>query len=309
LTGGPPTAGSIDEQDEWELIAAPVQDAFYPPRQIQVQHGIPAVADTGPFNLQYFLNFLMTGPNHQQHNAALKWCRDTTETAGDQQFQFDTTGSYWVPAVVHGKGEEYDFDIEGDGKQWRWQEMVAHMDERSMQMVLQGLPSEDTLLANWADAGGHHITGCRIQNCQSYDVKRTAAAKKHAAKMMRQGAAVAAYDLGTTAGQFAELGIASVEAKQIWDFVLVRNDGSEVFLHPNWKGGKITCFLVDAASCTPPPDPELPRSGQTGPFWYFKDKAATHTLRFDTRKTPTAKAKAKATVHPPQAKAKAEGSA
>jgi hypothetical protein len=104
-------------------------------------------------------------------------------------------------------------------------------------------------------------------------------------------------------------GIVSAQVKQAWDFVLVRNDGSQVFLHPNWKGGKITCFLVDAASCTPPPDPELPRSGQTGPFWYFKDKAATHTLRFDIRKTPTAKAKAKATVHPPQAKAKAEGSA
>ena len=86
--------------------------------------------------------------------------------------------NYFVPKVEHLKGEEYAFNKAGYGNDWTWQEMVANMDEKSIQMVLQGLPSDDILFANWADAGGHHITGCRIQNCQSYDVKQTNAAKK-----------------------------------------------------------------------------------------------------------------------------------
>ena len=293
LTGGPPTAGSIDEPDEWELVAKPVQDASYPPQQTPVQHPwFPAVAETGPFDLQYFSNFEMSETSsHQQHNAALKFFRDTTEAEGGLQLVFDNTCPYWVPRVQHFKGEDYAFHTDGWGNDWTWQEMVANMDEKSIQMVLQGLPSDEVLVANWADAGGHSLTGCRIQSYQSYDVKRANAAKKKAAEAKRQGAAVAAYDPDTTVGQFAELGIVSAARKQVWDFVLVRDDGSQVFLHPNWRGGTFKCFLVDAGSCTPLPDHEVPRSGKTGPFKKFKDKAATHTLRFDCEKNAAAKAK------------------
>ena len=102
---------------------------------------------------------------------------------GAQCFVFSNTDSHSVAEIVHDAGGPgYHFNEGGVATQWRWQEMVAHLDEKSMQMVLQGLPSDDILLANWADAGGGHIVSCRIQRYEKYDVKRQAAAKVTAAK-------------------------------------------------------------------------------------------------------------------------------
>ena len=58
----------------------------------------------------------------------------------------------------------------------------------------------------------------------------------------------------------------------IWDFVLVRDDGSEVSLHPNYSDTKIQCYSIGADVA----DHELPASGLggtsgRGTFRYFKN--------------------------------------
>ena len=74
----------------------------------------------------------------------------------------------------------------------------------------------------------------------------------------------------------------------IWDFIVVRDDGSAIRLHPNWSNTKVETFGV-------PPgldDFEIPRSGiggTSGPgtFKYFKNKNLQSVLRFDSSKAPT----------------------
>ena len=73
----------------------------------------------------------------------------------------------------------------------------------------------------------------------------------------------------------------------IWDFIVVRDDGSAIRLHPNWSNTKVESF--DA-----PPgleDFEVPASGlggTSGPgtFKYFKSKNTTRIVRFDASKVP-----------------------
>ena len=66
----------------------------------------------------------------------------------------------------------------------------------------------------------------------------------------------------------------------IWDFMVVVDDGTEVYLHPNWSNPKTQCYRE-----RPTPDHELPASGMgvtSGPvtFKYLKLKHVEEELRF-----------------------------
>ena len=121
--------------------------------------------------------------------------------------------------------------------------MVAQMDEHSMRMLVQGLD----------DAGrSRGLVSCRLQKTDRYDHKR-----HHAA--------------GTGAGG---------EMLFVWDFVLVCEDGTQVFIHPNYSNTKIEFYRG-----VPEQDHEIPRSGlggTSGPgtFKHFKNKHIQATLRF-----------------------------
>ena len=117
------------------------------------------------------------------------------------------------------KGPLFHF-IENDGNMtpWRWQEMVAQMDEYSKQMVLQGLP--DTRAASFESTAlkvsdrSRGLVSCRVQRIDKYDH-----ARHHAAK--------------------AKANAAPQHMLLRWDFVVVTEDGTEVFLHPNYSNTKI----------------------------------------------------------------------
>ena len=66
----------------------------------------------------------------------------------------------------------------------------------------------------------------------------------------------------------------------IWDFQLLREDGSEVYLHPNYSDPK-----VDSYEGAPSADTSVPRSGlggTSGPgtFKHFKNKHVQKVLKF-----------------------------
>ena len=81
--------------------------------------------------------------------------------------------------------------------------MVAQMDEHSMYEVVVCDPDRS-----------RGLVGCRIQKTNRYDYERQKAqGKKYKGPM-----------------------------PYIWDFVVVRDDGTQVFLHPKYANKKIACF-------------------------------------------------------------------
>ena len=227
-----------------------------------------AVADTNfaeavIFNKAFFDEFEMDKTqSYKWHNAALKWFREMLEREDRTSMTFSNTHAHPVAELVHDeKGPLFHFnEDDGNTTPWRWQEMVAHLDEYSMQMVLQGLPDdvgrldfESTALKVSDRSRG--LVSCRIQRIDKYDH-----ARHHAAK--------------------AKAKAAPQNMLLRWDFVVVTEDGTEVFLHPNYSNTKIECSKHMAT-----PDHEIPRTGlggTSGPgtFQYFQNKAVQHLLRF-----------------------------
>ena len=84
----------------------------------------------------------------------------------------------------------------------------------------------------------------------------------------------------------------------VWDFALRRDDGTELFLHPNWNDTNIACYSANAYDL----DIELPNSGMggtsgAGTFKYFKDKKTERTMKFDIKPKAKGKGKGKGKVN------------
>ena len=75
------------------------------------------------------------------------------------------------------------------------------------------------------------------------------------------------------------------EKKYVWNFVLERDDGTLVSLHPNFSYTKVSCQFGGWCS----DDGERPKSGKggtsgKGTYRYFINKHEDVTLRFGARK-------------------------
>ena len=210
------------------------------------QEGRDSRERSAVFDLAFFRELQVTR-GYKQHNVALKWFRDSLEVQGVDSFTFSNVDAHAVPAIVHNKGPLYTFD-EQNASPWKWQEMVAQLDAESMGMLVEGLKGSGTDCANRSRG----IVSCRIQKTDRYDHKRHHALKHE----------------GHT------------EMLMIWDFVLVRDDGSQIFLHPNYTTTKFSGFVGPSLT-----DCEIPRTGLggtsgRGTYKYFKDKLHEFTLRF-----------------------------
>ena len=90
----------------------------------------------------------------------------------------------------------------------------------------------------------------------------------------------------------------------IWDFVIYRDDGSRIRLHPQWSTMKVETYTA-AGHDEPvqPPAKGLGQSDGPGTFKYYKDTGCQMMLRFDASKVPPrgtqANPKAVAKVKPP----------
>jgi len=95
---------------------------------------------------------------------------------------------------------------------WRWVEMIAQLDDDSMEYVVEGQSNEITAAA-----------GCSLRpRLNSYDHQRH--------HMLRVG------------GRPAE------NKLRIRDFVIHRSDGSEIRLHPQWKRRRSKPFVQRATT-------------------------------------------------------------
>ena len=137
----------------------------------------------------------------------------------------------------------YSFD-ESKTWQWSWWEMVAMLDNGSREYVVG--PDR---------SGG--LVGCRFEpRPNSYDHKR------HHAK--------------TSAG-----GPQTATKLPIWDFVLIRKDGSGVRLHPAWSTTKVESFAVEGhEEEVPIPWAGLGKSDGPGTYRAYKDIGSDRILRF-----------------------------
>ena len=103
------------------------------------------------------------------------------------------------------------------------------------------------------------LIGCCVQKSGIYDHKRHHAKKK--------------------------LGIAIAEMWFVWDFVLVRDDGSRVALHPNYSNTFVDCrFAQQCRGDIGVPRDGLGGSNGPGTFRKFSQKQVDCKLRFDASK-------------------------
>ena len=157
--------------------------------------------------------------------------------------------------------------------------MVAQMDADSMALVLKVLDTRP-------NSESRIIVSCRLQKTDKYDHKRHFAHRDKAKREKEQGVAPPqSRDPMEFLPPSKEAHRAGVQLK-IWDFVLEFDDGSEVYLHPEYSNPKISCFAG-----APQPDHELPRTGKggssgRGTYKFFKNKQYGTTLSFDKSKRP-----------------------
>jgi hypothetical protein len=192
--------------------------------------------------------------NYKQHNAALKYFRMIQEDAVADPgmaspYVFSNNKPEEISAIMKGKGMDFSFD---DSRKvaWGWWELVAQMDEASIARVCEGKSGRSCGLLS-----------CSLETRPgSYDHKR-----HHALK---------------------QLGYDQPEYKlPIWDFVILREDGSAIRLHPEWKDGHIETWELEGH--TPeiePPVGGLGASDGRGTFRRYKEAQTKERLLFDKTK-------------------------
>ena len=218
--------------------------------------------------LQYFENFTEHAVSYKVHNAALKFIRDCCE-AHDQNparmieygLHPDFQEKLVVPVVKHAhKSPDYEFDWDNVRK-WHWHQMVAMLNPESMRYVVEGDQQ------NGARSRG--LVSCELVQMDRYDHKR------HHKDPSMEG------DL------------------KVWDFVLFRNDGSCIALHPEYRSKTFACTRG-----MPVTDLEIPKHGRggsdgAGTFKYFKNRQADKQLRFAASKEACAPAPQSRPAPPP----------
>jgi len=232
---------------------------------LAVAPGASASSGEGPqsreptrFDLEYFENFGetfgWTAPC-KQHNVAFKWWRLKSEEDGQSEVYFDNDKATAVAEIVHAKtGTDYTFN-RSVFRTWHWQEMVAQLNSSSMQIVVEGPQHHGA--GKPPQSRPPALVSCSLKQMAKYDHKRHVAEGKTSGNMLRQ-----------------------------WEFVLHRDDGSAIYLKPDYTTTKVSAHYEEAA-----PDLELPvkgLGGSDGPgtFKRFKNKGEQISLRFDGSKNP-----------------------
>ena len=231
------------------------------------------------FDSRYFgqtLNVFRRSYQYQQHSAVLKWLRDDLERQGQTRLIFSDTEAIQVPTINHPPGPLYTFDESPAARwPWRWQEMIAHLTLQSREELLSGFPNIEPIGRGPVGA----IVSCGVMSCPSYDHKRQCALAPR----------------NPTAPLHSE-----------WNFVVTLDDGTAIFLHPNWSNSKIA--VKKGANVWDESDMAVPNTGKggtsgRGTFKAHVEKKVATYLWFDTR----SRADALAGWTPPDPQGKGNG--
>ena len=232
------------------------------------------------YTLEFFKNYHLqdgfdySGPA-KQHNEALKFIRFKAVQDGLDFVVCPNEAPMLIAKCIHyDKSPAFKFD-ETVTRPWRWQEMLAQLDDKSLRHVITGSHRA-------AVAEEQCIIQCSAQKTNAPDIKLARAFKDFEDQ----------YPSGAN----------------LWHFVLTRDDFTKIAIHPNFRDTKVGSYEDLDRTALVRVDNEMPRKGiaaSNGPgtFAYFKDKPYDKSLRLDTTGKTAPKAKAKAKT---KAKAKAK---
>ena len=203
------------------------------------------------YDEEFFLTYNTFTGGYRQHNAALKYWRALKERTGDPfgSPPVDLLVDSRVCEVQHeAKGMDYAIQWQTE-RPWSWLEMVAQLTDESIASVVKG---------NEGRSGG--LVGCSFApRPGSYDHKR-----HH---------------------QLKAKGENPNTKLPIWDFVLHRDDGSAIRLHPQWSNTKVETYSVEGhAVDVEPPQRGLGASDGRGTYKFYKTRGSAELLRFDGKK-------------------------
>ena len=200
-----------------------------PAADVTPQRGaaVAAPANPLPLTMAYFKEFPI---NHhrRQHNAALKWVRDGA--ALDDIAEVECAAVMKIGKIVKPKRAKGNDNMDywwkdGETVDWSWHEMIAHMEHKTQDLVVNG---------QGGSSGG--LLRCSVSRRQN----------SYAHKMCY--AANAGQQPPTPAAQAGE-------HQAEYDFVVERADGSAVRFHPDWCKKTFPIYTVDphAAPVSAPP--------------------------------------------------------
>ena len=188
-------------------------------------------------------------PIWKRHNAALKYFRAHCESEDLPLYRFSSAGGQM--AVINHAKKEMNFSFsETETTTWCWMDMLSQLGDDSLHIVCNGHQNR---------SGG--VVRCLLMpRPNSYDHKRHHAAKANGEPV--------------TDRRFP-----------VWDFVIAREDGTAIRLHPQWTTTKIEAFPAQGYL----EQVEHPAKGKgqslgPGTYAWFKETIGTaETLRFDAQ--------------------------
>ncbi len=222
------------------------------PTAEEPQSQATAISARRIYDLQFFRDFSNFTAHHQQHNAALKYFHETLEWTMRESRELNVREV--VHDIVHEKGPNYSIHPQSQ-REWSWLELVAQLQDEDLLTVVEG-----------DDRRSRGLVGCLFsRRPNSYDHKTHHKMKQNAEPQPR-----------------AKI--------KIWDFLLLRDDGTGIRLHPNWKGTKVESFSMEGHAIeVPPPQKGFGESAGPGTFKGYKDIGTERILRFDPRKLQQAR--------------------
>ena len=151
---------------------------------------------TGEFPIQQgyskeFFQAFKVERHWKENNAALKWFRENAELApfNDRPVVFGNDSTLMMPRIKKSTGPDWRFDIAG-GRivPWTWQSMVAHLDDPSIECVVNGVfdSKEGSQTSAVATSSGDQqpdqqqrtIVGCELAAKEDPNYKRHPMQKK-----------------------------------------------------------------------------------------------------------------------------------
>ena len=239
-----------------QLLQLPLQDAPFG-ATLALEDAAPAAQPGAQvFDLEYFRSYRPFTSACSQHNVALKFFREQQELFDDPlqspSLEFHASAPTAVAVINHPKGMAWEFT--GETRQWSWHEMIAQLEDTWMEKVVTGI-----------EGRSRGLVGCSLAiRPGSYDHKRHSMMIKTAQHFKQQ--------------------------LPIWDFVVRREDGSGIRLHPSFKGTVVETIEepgdAEEWAVTAPPRSGLGRSDGRGTYKKYKNIGITEKMRFDSSKKP-----------------------
>lgn len=281
--------------------------------------------DSDGYDAAFFRSYAVNR-HYSDHSTVLKWAREVAEGGGvwgsnsGGELVMANDELIPIPYLVRKPdgGEEFDFDRGGVPFHWTWECMIAHLNDESIDFVVNGA---DAFVVNRADAPGaappsDACSSGLLPSNDSWSVIRfgsTSSSADHEAGPLQLSrgdlaacTVIVPYRSRSRRIVGCELVVSSridhkrhVAAKKgkvkwpdqtkpmyCWDFMVKRNDGTVCLIHPNFSNNKVSMYEGVTNQNIDVPQNGLGGSNGHGTYKKRITDQVTRQLRFDGRKSP-----------------------